>query len=566
MQSPENCQNCKQQFTIEEEDKAFYAKMQVPPPTFCPRCRFQRRLAWFNLFNLYKRTCDLCKEEYISMYHPDTAYVTYCPACWWSDDWDPLSYGRDYDFSKPFFEQFDELLHQVPLLGLSIDVATAKSFPWNNHVGYLKNCYLLFASTYNENSAYGVSNNHVKEVIDSSLIGSSELCYDSIHCYKDYGIIGGDHATGAVDCAFVRDASNCQNCFASANLKSKQYYLFNNPYTKEQYMEELKKWDLGSHKVYQELKTKAHEHWKNYPPQPVWDTFSQGCTGNYVFESKNSKECYEVTGAQDSKYLFMLPVPFARDCYDISYWGDRMTLCYEGCVVGENSGNMAFCQESGTNLYNAQYCKLVAGGSDHFGCVGVKRKQYCILNKQYSKEDYTSLRAKIIEHMNDMPYTDKGGRVYRYGEFFPAQLSPAAYNETFANNFFPLREDQAIKEGYRWLKKQPNEYTVTKKASELPDHIKDADETILQEVIECEHCQKGFKMIKMELEFLKRRNLPLPRRCPFCRVEEKFSQWVKELRSLKRICSKCGKEFMTPYDQEQFPTIYCKACYFDQLA
>ena len=36
-----------------------------------------------------------------------------------------------------------------------------------------------------------------------------------------------------------------------------------------------------------------------------------------------------------------------------------------------------------------------------FGCVGFKHKQYCILNKQYTKEEYEKLVQKIIKQMND---------------------------------------------------------------------------------------------------------------------------------------------------------------------
>ena len=48
----------------------------------------------------------------------------------------------------------------------------------------------------------------------------------------------------------------------------------------------------------------------------------------------------------------------------------------------------------------------------------LKRKQYSILNKQYSKEEYEKLRAHIIEDMKKNPYVDSLGRVYTYGEFF----------------------------------------------------------------------------------------------------------------------------------------------------
>jgi len=39
-----NCQNCKKDFTIEQDDFSFYEKIKVPPPTFCPECRYKRRI------------------------------------------------------------------------------------------------------------------------------------------------------------------------------------------------------------------------------------------------------------------------------------------------------------------------------------------------------------------------------------------------------------------------------------------------------------------------------------------------------------------------------------------
>ncbi len=42
------CQNCKKEFQIEPEDFAFYEKINVPPPTFCPECRMIRRMMFLN--------------------------------------------------------------------------------------------------------------------------------------------------------------------------------------------------------------------------------------------------------------------------------------------------------------------------------------------------------------------------------------------------------------------------------------------------------------------------------------------------------------------------------------
>jgi hypothetical protein len=115
------CQNCKNNFLIEPDDFGFYAKIGVPAPTFCPKCRSQRRLAWRNNLSLYNRTCGLCSKSVVTLYAPNSGITVYCNKCWWSDTWDPKDYGVDYDFSKPFFTQYVELLKKVPHMAVVND-------------------------------------------------------------------------------------------------------------------------------------------------------------------------------------------------------------------------------------------------------------------------------------------------------------------------------------------------------------------------------------------------------------------------------------------------------------
>lgn len=561
-----NCQNCKNHFIIEPEDFQFYEKVKVPAPTFCPKCRLQRRLAFFNIWHLYKRKCDLCKEEKISIYPPGAPYVVYCPQCWWGDGWDPFSYGRDYDFSRPFFDQLKELWHTVPLPGLSIDLDTARVAPYNNHAGHLKNCYLVFFADFCEDCAYGFYYLKNKMVFDCAIAMLSESSYDCMNLFKSSRCVGTrGNITESLNCTFLRDSDNCQDCFASANLRNKKYYIFNKAYTKEDYFREVKKWDLGSYRTYQEAERLAREHWKKFPPRPKYDDFSVNSTGSYVFQSKNCKECYEVTGAQDSKFLLMLYMAPIKDCYDYTSWGNNAQLLYECCVAGENVSNMRFCHESGLNFYNGEYCRTSIGGSNHFGCVAAKKGNYCILNKRYPETEFYELRERIIKHMNEMPYTDKLGRVYRYGEFFPPEFSPHAYNETLAQSFFPLSSETAEKSGYRWYEPETHHYQITKSSSALPDHIKDVPDSILSETIGCQTCSRGFKITRLELDFLRQMNLPLPRRCPFCRIGDKFNQWVKQLTLVTRTCSKCGNDFETHYPKEKAEYILCKECYLKEV-
>jgi hypothetical protein len=66
--------------------------------------------------------------------------------------------------------------------------------------------------------------------------------------------------------------------------------------------------------------------------------------------------------------------------------------------------------------------------------VGLRNKEYCIFNKQYTKEAYEELVVKIIEYMKTT-----GER----GEFFNPSYAPFGYNETIAQNDSPLLQSEA---------------------------------------------------------------------------------------------------------------------------
>ena len=567
MTETKSCQNCKRDFQIEPQDFAFYKKISVPPPTFCPQCRLQRRLTFLVGIRLYRRACDLCKKLSVSMYPPEAECVAYCASCWWSDKWSPLDYGKEYDFSRPFFQQLKEQWRSVPLLGLSIDPTNVGQSPYNNHCGPLKNSYLMFYSSETEECAYGTYVINAKSILDSSYVIQSEDCYDVMHSYKNNRCVGTrSQVTESFECYFLRDSRNCQNCFASANLRNAKYQIFNKQYSKEGYFKEIAQWDLGSYKSYKDIERRAHEHWKTLPPKPQYDEMAHDCVGiNNVFESKNARDCFEAVHLEDCRWTSMIGQGPVKDCYDISNWGNNLSLCYESAEVGENASALKFCNESGINIKDIEYSKLSTGGSHHFGCISVRKTEYCILNKQYTKEEYAALIPKIKAHMSEMPYYDAVGRKYTYGEFFPIELSPYPYNATFAHSFFPLTKEDVLNQGYKWEDEDKKENTATIAAADLPDHIKDTPDSILNETVGCGECRRGFKIVPMELEFLRTRNFPLPRQCPFCRINEKLNIWVKNMRMLLRTCSKCQAVFETRYAEDETPYILCKSCYQKEI-
>lgn len=559
------CQNCKQNFTIEPEDFRFYEKISVPPPTFCPKCRLYRRLNWFKGFRLYKRKCGLCSKEMISMYRRDAPYTIYCNKCWWSDTWDPTEYGRNYDFSRNFFEQFNEQLHRIPLMALAISKICAYLSPYTNHCSNSKNCYLIYYSDYCEDTQYGFYLTRDKSLLDCSIVFECERCYNSMNGFRNYEVHGSrGNVQNSIDCYFIKDSKNAEHCFGSCNLRNRKYVFFNKQLSQKEYEKKMREIDLGSYKTYQAMESRAREVWKNSIPLPYYSDFSKNWTGNYVFHSKNCKECYDSAYCEDSKYVMLIKTPNVKDSYDYTDWGEGAERIYECITAGNKVSDVRFSQDIQYS-HHVEYSKDCMGSSNLFGCVGHRSKKYCILNKQYTKEEYETRVAKIKEQMNAMPYIDSAGNIFRYGEFFPAELSPHDYNDTFAYMFCPLKKEEALVKGLTWMDGAPVEYKTTKNAEDLPDHIKDANDGILNEIIKCENCSRGYRITKKELGFLREYNFPLPRKCPFCRIEEKVKRWVWQMTLITRNCDKCGESFRTNYQKEDAPRIYCKECYIGEI-
>lgn len=218
-------------------------------------------------------------------------------------------------------------------------------------------------------------------------------------------------------------------------------------------------------------------------------------------------------------------------------------------------------------MQSSEYCIACHSCSDCFGCVGLRSKQYCILNKQYTKEEYEGLLPLIKKHMVDIPYIDSKGIKYGYGEFYPIEFSPFAYNETMALEYFPKIKEEAIKEGYLWRDKNPGEYKITINSIDLPDNIKDVTEDITKEVIGCGVCKNAYKIIKAEVDFYKRFLIPLPHSCFNCRYLERRAK-ANPLKLWHRKCMNIGciNEFETSYAPDRSEIIYCEQCYAREVA
>ncbi len=574
-----NCQNCKQGFTIESDDFAFYEKIKVPAPTFCSQCRIQRRMAWRNGWHIFKRKEDREGKDVFSLFPQESPVKVYERDFWWSDGWDAMPYAKEYDFSKPFFNQLHELLSVVPLpQGSIINFVNCR---YCTNGADLKNCYFVRAATFTEDSSYVIWDTKSRHCLDSHMTKNCELGYGNINCENCYQTFFSVDCSDCQETILSKDCIGCNNVFGCVGLRRASYQIFNQQYTKEEYDKKLQEFDIASWKNFENLRQQADDTWRTFPHKYMHGLHNLSSSGDYIYDSKNAQFGYRARGVENGKWVQNIIDGPVKDCYDQTSFGEGVELGYETLIAGRGAFNVKFSVNVYTNVKDISYSFFCHSSSNLFACVGLRNKQYCILNQQYTKEEYERLVPKVIEHMNAMPYIDKKGRVYKYGEFFPLEMSYFPYNISEANEFFPLSEEKIKEEGFQSFSVDTQEHQFTKASADLPDNIKDVDEKITEEVIECAHqkkcdqeCTGAFRVIPSEVSFLKRMNLPLPRLCPNCRQYERLKQrnplklWHRQC-----MCSKnhpqhagnCLNEFETSYSPDRPEIIYCEACYQNEV-
>ncbi len=579
------CQNCKKDFTIEPEDFNFYEKIKVPAPTWCSECRFQRRCTFRNERKLFRNIDAISKKPVLSLYPIEAGFPIYEDNYWWSDNWDPCDYGVSFDRSKPFLLQLYELSKRVPFM--RSDAVRMVRSEYSANAADLKDCYLIFNSSGTENSAYGNAVDYCKNVFDNSHIQSSEKCYESFWLNKCYDTHFSSLCEDCVSLWFCKNCQGCMNCFGCVNLRNKSYCVFNEQYSKEEYLEKLKSFDFNKNSNLDNFKKEIKNFWLNFPNKYSQGIRNSACSGEYISNSKNVKNSYLIREGQDLKYVQYGLVPSLRDCMDLSVSGNNSELIYESVTSGWNSSNMKFCMECWDGGSDFEYSIFCGKKANHvFGGVGIKSGEYVILNKQYSKEEFYKLKEEIIQHMNDMPYIDKVGRVYKYGEFFPPEFSPFAYNDTVTKEHFPLSKEEILEYGANWYEVPKSEYDITINTKDLPDDINDIQDNILDEVILCVDCSRAYKIIQTELQFLRQNNIALPRSCINCRHDKRISQRNRN-KLYKRTCdcngeysnngkyknevihdhknNSCTNEFETSYAPDRPEIVYCEKCYQNEV-
>lgn len=549
---------CKASFDVTDEDLSFYDKVSpviggkkflIPPPTRCPDCRLQRRLAWRNDRNLYKRTCGATGQPTLSIYSPDKPFMVYASSAWWKDTWDPLSFGLPVNFEQPFFEQFRALLFKVPRPALNCE--QSENCDYCQNTTFSRNCYLCNAAGYNEDCYYSSSMTKCSNIVDSLGVHGSELLYDCINSRNCYNSVSLQNCFDCTDCALCFDCQGCRRCIGCIGLVHKDLHIDNKPVSVEEF--EKTRSSMRRYSVVQSLRMKFTSLVISMPHRNVLQIGSEHCTGESIFHSKNARRCFDVENCEDATYSHH--VKNFKDSMDVfgAFMGGE--LQYENSSAGGSVRTM--CSYLSWHNNDCAYMNYCHNCSNCFGCISLHHKQYCILNTQYTKEEYESLLPKIIEHMRD-----KG----EWGEFFPEHISPYTYNESAAQDDFPLTKEECGKRGWVWKAIDAETPNVTKtiRSEQLPDSVDDTPDDVLNWAIVCASSGKPFKLIAQELKFYRELHLPLPRLHPDVRYMERMNKrgygklWG-------RTCAKCRKGIQTIYAPDRPEIVHCEECYLKEI-
>ena len=544
------CAKCQSPFEVAQEDLDLFEQIsptfegkryQIPPPTLCPPCRQQRRLAFRNERALYKRKCDLSGKDIISTFSPDLPHKVYDQFEWWSDKWDPFEYGQKPDFSRTFAEQFRELYEQVPHISL-VNTNCENSYYTNFTLNH-KNCHLIFGGANNEDCLYGKFLTDSTDCLDILSCHACELCYEAIKSERCYSCRHIKNCRTCNDCTMCEDCTGCSDCIACFNLKQKSHCILNKQLTEEEYKAELTKYTPLTPEKARELKSQLTELKAPLPHTHAHIYNSEDCTGEYISNCKNCKNSFNARECEDSKYLYFCPKTYnSQDCTFNAPTGPEFSynLCSTVSLKNSMSNFLFWYGDSAFYSIECHYCNYV------FGCTGLKHKQYCILNKQYSKEEYDALVPRIIEHMR---------RTGEWGEYLAPEISPYAYNETIANEYFPLTKDQAIAQGFTWRNEDedPPPPAPPKQSTSTCDHT-----------LQCKKSGKLYKIIPQELTFYKRMKIGIPDLCPDQRHYNRMAEF-NPLQLWTRQCSKCKTHIETAISPDQPEIVYCEKCYLKEV-
>lgn len=529
-------------------------------------------------------------QDIISIFPDDTSFPVYQFQEYSSDSWNPFDYGVDIENDKTLFSQIQDFLRKTPKRGLNIAAwATMENCDYCNYGFASKDCYMCQVPLMSELCYYSHSPFQSKYNFDCYLNEKCENAYESSYCIESYKIFYSDFVEGGSDCYFCYDIQGSQYCIWCVGISGKQYHIFNEEVTKREYEETLAN-ILSSQKNLESFRKKYENFKKNFPRKNLRNIWSENSYGNTIRYSKDMTACFGAIWLEKGYYSTIVWLESNNLVSCASGWSGS-SYVYQ-TVWFSASNNSAFnCFGSGNQCFYNYDCR----DSEHcMFSVGLINQKYCIFNKQYSEKEYFRIKETLIKKLE---------KEWIWGEFFQSELSLFPYNDSPANDYYPvekivyldekknviktevwssngvgtvyiLEPENFISEAIldlQWKEKIKIKWRTREVEYDIPDkadilkgenipEIQDVSDGIVDTVILCEVSGRPYRIISQELDFYKKYKLPLPRRHPEIRFQKRFQKSPKNTLYL-RACVECKEEVLTAWDKWD---IVCEVCYLSK--
>ncbi len=464
----------------------------------------------------------LYKHDWVVSRHPKTSRVL-----WVKHMTEFEEYRQDIPFLEEeeivrndFFLTYQKLFSRVSLPAI-IFFFENENCEYADAVLGVKNVYLSFvASKGSENVCYSFSvKSKCINIFNSFLVWNHcENIYSSKWITSSYNIFYSKYIWNCRDCWFSHGLIWCTECLWCTDLENASYCIENKHYSQEDY-QRLKQWYIN--KQLQKIIDGSYS-----PPEGRnFCISSDKVTWSYIISSEHVENWYFVQSLRKGKNLYVTwswSWWWSSDQANVfSWWG---TSHFYNIMWWGRSCEHIYCSANVVACYNVFYSYFMDSCSYCFWCIWLKNKEYCLFNKQYSKEDRYEHIDRLTQYMEQQEVL---------WDFFPWSMSPFYFNDSAAALVLweTVSKEQVLTDGYLWRDESIvidlPEWTTCISSADLSnfetrttDWIS-IDPSILQQVIETPTWDK-YRIIAMELAFLQKYWLPLPRRHRLERLRSMF--------------------------------------------
>lgn len=287
------CEFTKAPFSLSQVELSLRDKLTLPLPCLCPEERLRQLMSFSNLTNLFAGNCSASGKKLLQLYPPNSPFPVYDVPYWWSDEWDPCSYARNYNFEQTFFAQFSSLICSVPVPALTVEFSSIENSDFSNGVSHVKNCYLCFNSAHCEDCYYCVSLWSSRDCIDCSSCQNCELCYDCTMCSNCYELRHSFNSQNCRQSAFLWNCLNCQDCCFSVNLSNTRFCFMNEQLSEREYREKIKSIAWDDYLVLRRLKEEFRQHVRRHPQPNIRGVENSACSGDFLQHCITAENCFD---------------------------------------------------------------------------------------------------------------------------------------------------------------------------------------------------------------------------------------------------------------------------------